>query len=67
MSNKNMNESKYTRGKTKLDLCEGGSFSTVIFNSDIQLSVFPISCLICLSVCHFVKGNVCRKFAHCSD
>ena len=23
---------------SKLDLCEGGSFSTVIFNSDIQLS-----------------------------
>ena len=24
---------------SKLDLCEGGSFSTTIFNSDIQLSV----------------------------
>ena len=36
-----------------LDLCEGGRFSTAIFHSDIQLSV-----------CHFVKGNVCWKFAH---
>ena len=26
-----------------------------------ELSVFPISCLIlCLSVCRFVEGNVCR-------
>ena len=25
----------------KLDLCEGGSFSTAIFNSDSQLSVTP--------------------------
>ena len=47
----------------KLDLCEGGSYSTAIFNSDIQLSVYSCSCFI--SVCRFVKGNVCGKFAHC--
>ena len=41
---------------SKLDLCEGGSFSPTIFNSDIELSVFPISCFI--SVCRFVEGNV---------
>ena len=23
------------------------------------------SCFICLSVCRFVKGNVCRKYAYC--
>ena len=42
---------------SKLDLCEEGSFSPTIFNSDIELSVFPISCffLIC---CRFVEGNV---------
>ena len=33
-------------------LCEGGSFSPAIFNSDIQVSVFPISCFI--YVCPFV-------------
>ena len=49
-----------------LDLCEGGSFSTAIFNSDIQLSIYSILCLIiCLSVCRFVKGTVCPNFAHC--
>ena len=37
---------------SKLDLCEGGSFSPTIFNSDIELSVFPIWCFI--SVCPFV-------------
>ena len=31
---------------------EGGSFSPTIFNSDIELSVFPISCF--MSVCPFV-------------
>ena len=47
----------------ELDLCEGGSFSPTIFNSDIELSVFPISVFdICLSVCRFVEGNICLKF-----
>ena len=54
-----------TASISKLDLCEGGSFSTAIFNSDIQLSVDTFSCFI--SVCPFVallnKGNVCRKCA----
>ena len=55
----------FCREISKLDLCEGGSFSTAIFNSDIQLSVYSISCFtyICLSVCPFCKGDVCRKFA----
>ena len=48
---------------SKLDLCEGGSFSPTIFNSDIELSVFPISCFI--SVCCFVEGNICQKCTHC--
>ena len=38
---------------SKLDLCEGGSFSTAIFISDIQLSVFSFSSFI-YSVCPFV-------------
>ena len=37
---------------SKLDLCGGGSFSTAIFNSDIQLSIYTCSCFI--SVCPFV-------------
>ena len=41
--------------------------STAIFNSDIQLSVYPFSCFV--SVCPFgalLKATyVCRKFAHC--
>ena len=52
----------------KLDLCEGGSFSTAIFNSDIQLSVYSFLLLyICLSVCRFVKGNIiiCQTFVQC--
>ena len=36
----------------KLDLCEGGKFSTAVGNSDIQLSVYSFSCFI--SVCPFV-------------
>ena len=36
----------------KLDLCEGGSCSPTICNSDMQLSVSPTSCFI--SVCPFV-------------
>ena len=47
---------------SKLDLCEGGSFSTAIFESDMQLSLYSCSCFI--SVTPF-KGNVCRKFTHC--
>ena len=38
------------------------SFSPTIY-SDLELSVFPILCFI--SVCRFVEGNVCPKFAHC--
>ena len=30
----------------KLDLCEGESFSTAIFNCDIQLSVYSCWCFI---------------------
>ena len=30
---------------SKLAICEGGSFSTVIFKSDMQLSVYSFSCL----------------------
>ena len=40
------------RSLSKLDLCEGGSFSPTIFNSDIELSVFPISCF--MSECPLV-------------
>ena len=58
---------KATHGQTdikhekisKLDLYEGGSFSTAIFNSDIQLCFFPFSRFI--SVCRFVKGNCMPK------
>ena len=49
---------------SKLDLCEGGSFSTAIFNSDIQLSVLILFVFYIIYVCPFVayKGNVCRKW-----
>ena len=60
---------KMTNGHiiSKLDLCEGGSFSSAIFNSDSQLSCFSFLCFI--SLCPFVallnyKGNICRKFTH---
>ena len=43
----------------------GGSFSTAIFNSDIQLRVYSFSGFISCRVYRFVKGNVCQKFAHC--
>ena len=36
---------------SKLDLCEGGSFSPTIFKNDIEISVYHISCFI--SVCPF--------------
>ena len=40
---------------SKLHLCEGGSFPTVIFYSDIQQSFFLLFMFyICLSVCRFV-------------
>ena len=46
---------------------EAGAFqlrsSTVTFSYVFFLSLFCV--FICLSVCRFVKGNVCRKFAHC--
>ena len=38
-------------------------FFDEVFNSDVELSVFPISRFI--SVCHFVDGNICRKFTYC--
>ena len=48
---------------------EGGSFWTAIFNNDIQLSVTLFPCVLYrfqrLSICRFVKGNLCRKSAHC--
>ena len=47
-----MNKIEFGNVISKLDLCEGGSFSPAIFNSDIQLSVFLISCFI--YVCPFV-------------
>ena len=37
---------------SKFDLSEGGSFSILLFNSDIQLTVFSCSCF--MSVCPFV-------------
>ena len=43
-----------------LDLCEGGSFSPTIFKSDIELSVYHISCFI--SVCPLVALSK-AKFA----
>ena len=45
---------------SKLDLCEGGSFSTTILKSDIKLSVYHISCFI--SVCPSVALSK-AKFA----
>ena len=53
---------------SKLDLCEGGSFSSTIFNSDIELNVSPFRVLylfVTLSICRCVECNICRKFAHC--
>ena len=51
---------------SKLDLCEGGIFSRTIFKSDIELSVYHISCFI--SVCPVVALSK-AKFAensHCA-
>ena len=48
---------------SKLDLCEGGSFSPTIFKSDIEINAFHI--LSFISVCRFVEGNICQKIAHC--
>ena len=45
---------------SKLDRCEGGSFSPTIFQSDIELSVYHIWCFI--SVCPFVALSK-AKFA----
>ena len=51
---------------SKLDLCEGRKLFNCIVDSDVQLSVYSFSCFISvLSVCRFVKDNVCRKFEHC--
>ena len=49
---------------SKLDLCEGGSFSPMIFKSDIELSVYHISCFI--SVCPFVAllKATCAEHLH---
>ena len=47
---------------SKLDLCEGGSFSPTIFKSDIEVNVYHISCFI--FVCPFValsKANFLPK------
>ena len=41
--------------KSKLDLCEGGSFSTVIFNRDIQLSVLVLLVFYIM----FVRVSLC--------
>ena len=46
-------------GQTDMNTGEGGSVSTAVSNSNIQLSSFV--CCNCLSVCRFVKG----QFAHC--
>ena len=46
-------KTKFGSSFSKLNLCEGGSFSTAIFNSDIQLSVHTFLCFI--SVCRFVE------------
>ena len=44
---------------SKLDLCEGGSFSPpAIFKSDIELSVYHISCYY---ICLFVRSSFCRR------
>ena len=42
----------YLLSFSKLDRCEGGSFSTAIFNSGVQISVHSSSSFI--SVCPFV-------------
>ena len=53
-------------GQLLRDLCEGGSFLSTIFQSDIKLSVYHISCFyICFPIRRFVEGNICRKCAHC--
>ena len=41
----------------KLDLFEGGSFSTAIFDSDIHLSVYSLACFI-YYVCPFVALKI---------
>ena len=50
-----------------LHVCEGGSFSTAIFNGDIQLikGLLTFVFYVRLSVCRIVKSNACRKFEHC--
>ena len=48
---------------SKLDLCEGGSFSPKIFNSDIEQSVSPFRVL-CLSACRFVEGTFAGMNSH---
>ena len=50
---------------SQLDLCEGRSFSTAIFNTGIQLRVVSFSCFI--SVCPFIallKATYAEHFAH---
>ena len=42
---------------SKLNLCEGGSFSPSIFNSDIELSVYTTFCVLHL----FVRSSLCRR------
>ena len=51
---------------SKLDLCEGGSFSPTTSRSDIELSVFPhfvFYMFVLLSLCR--RQRMCRKFGHC--
>ena len=49
---------------SKLDLCEGGSFSTAISHSDIQLRVYSLFPVLCL--CPFVAllKAACAENSH---
>ena len=46
---------------SKLNLCEGGSFSPTIFTSDIDSIELSVSTFRVLYL--FVEGNICRKLA----
>ena len=49
----------FSKSLSKLDHCEGGSFLPTFFNSDIELSVFPISCFI--KTIMFVRLSLFRR------
>ena len=51
---------------SKLDLCEGRHFSTAIFNSDIQLSLFLMFVFYIYIVCPFVAllKATCAENSH---